>query len=314
MAIVVSLTDQWELKDSSIVGAMCTAIAPHTDPRVVSGLLYMVSVRYLIRNIPTIVENDDIDISPLPLDTVMEIAQSEEVAAPEIQLYHFLRKWTEKNHHKLTLEQTQNLFSHVRYATIPHSDLQTITKYPSNNSDKLWSAFGSCPNFDQYGKVDVKQLTNRKCQENILLLNSTEQKKWTQKMENATFPIYTVISHKRERAITITWPLTWTRNSSNSFFISQVNCKIHYLSERRTSAEITSVRINWYRSTMPQNEETIYTPSASGLVIRTTSSGVRLDLLHDKTNYSKILNYTHPHPWLLTITTHELEGITVQTW
>jgi hypothetical protein len=41
MAIVVSLTDQWELKDSSIVGAMCTAIVPHTDPRVVSGLLLL---------------------------------------------------------------------------------------------------------------------------------------------------------------------------------------------------------------------------------------------------------------------------------
>jgi hypothetical protein len=156
MAIVVSLTDQWELKDSSIVGAMCTAIAPHTDPRVVSGLLYMVSVRYLIRNIPTIVENDDIDISPLPLDTVMEIAQSEEVAAPEIQLYHFLRKWTEKNHHKLTLEQTQNLFSHVRYATIPHIELETITKYFSNNNHKLWSALGSCPSFDQGVTADIQ--------------------------------------------------------------------------------------------------------------------------------------------------------------
>ena len=86
MAIVVSLTDQWELKDSSIVGAMCTAIVPHTDPRVVSGLLYMVSVRYLISNIPTIVENDDIDISPLPLDTVMEIAQSEEVHIKGIEV------------------------------------------------------------------------------------------------------------------------------------------------------------------------------------------------------------------------------------
>jgi hypothetical protein len=209
MAIVVSLTDQWELKDSSIVGAMCTAIAPHTDPRVVSGLLYMVSVRYLIRNIPTIVENDDIDISPLPLDTVMEIAQSEEVAAPEIQLYHFLRKWAEKRRVKLTLDQTQNLFGHVRYATIPHSDLQTITKYPSNNNDKLWSAFGSCPNFDKSGEiVDVEQFTNRKCQEGVLLFNSPHQKKWTITIENelkllhpSPFPIYTIVSKKRECTI-----------------------------------------------------------------------------------------------------------------
>ena len=104
--IVTSLANQWELKKPSIVGAMCTAIVPHTDPRVVSGLLYIVSKHYLIKKLQVIVENDDIDISPLPFDTVMDIAQSEEVAAPEIQLYHFLRKWAESNHHKVTLEQT----------------------------------------------------------------------------------------------------------------------------------------------------------------------------------------------------------------
>ena len=104
---MTSLATQWELKEPSVVGAMCTDIIQCTDPRVVSGLMYIVSKHYLIKNIQVMVENDDIDISPLPFDTVMEIAQSEEVAAPEMEFYHFLRKWAEKNGHKLTLDQTQ---------------------------------------------------------------------------------------------------------------------------------------------------------------------------------------------------------------
>ena len=79
VAIIESITDQWELKDPSIAGAMCTAVASQTDPRVMSRWLYTVSVRYLIRNIPTIVNNGTTDLSPLPYDVMMEIAQSEEI-------------------------------------------------------------------------------------------------------------------------------------------------------------------------------------------------------------------------------------------
>ena len=204
--IVTSLANQWELKDSSIVGAMCTAIVPHTDPRVVSGLLYMVSKHYLIRNIPTIVENNDIDISPLPFDTVMEIAQSEEVAAPEIELYNFLRKWAEKPKHSLTFMEVQTLFGHVCYATIPHPELERIKKHAFNDNERLQSALSEAPDFSKTKTVETKQYINRKSQEGRLLLNGPQYKKWTTKVTKLGLEssLYTVISDKKKGAIVIT--------------------------------------------------------------------------------------------------------------
>ena len=326
VVIVVSLTDQWELKDPSIKGTMCTAIAPHTDPRVVSGLLYMVSVHYFIKNIPTVVENNDIDISPLPLDTVMEIAQSEEVAAPEIQLYHFLRKWAEKRHCKLTIDQTQNLFGHVRYATIPHSQLQTITKYPSNNSDKLWSAFGSCPTFSKGTEVEVKQFINRKCQESVLLLNSPQHNKWTTKIENTSSSIYTIVSKKRECTIVLSWPML-LRDTENSYRREPyVTCDIYNLCNLGSSSSYLCMNIHITEETNTtsgpgirrsrtksvgvlhelQNTltEVVHRPSTAGLVIQITPTEVRLELF-DGTEESTTVNY--PHPWLLRINIHNLE-------
>ena len=320
VVIVVSLTDQWELKDSSIAGAMCTAIVPHTDPRVVSGLLYMVSVRYLIRNIPTIVENDDIDISSLPFDTVMEIAQSEEVAAPEIELYHFLRKWTEKNGHKLTLDQTLNLFGHIRYATIPHSELKTITKYPANNNYKLWSAIGSCPNFLE--GMNFKEFTNRKYQEGVLLLNSPQQKKWTTKIENASSPVYTIVSKKRECTIVLSWSMGVLKNITRWSIATStepyVTCEIDNLctlgsSKRHLRKDIRITKELKEEANKPSTgglgvsvmpPEVACRPSTAGLVIRTTPNEVRLELF-DGTNASITINY--PHPWLLRIGIYKLE-------
>ena len=100
------------------------------------------------------------------------------------------------------------------------------------------------------------------------------------------------------------------RKSFNTILISDVNSNISYLCELGTSVESISMYIDW---TYDNKDQVVCKPSAAGLVIRTTSSGVRFDLLHDNTS-SKISNYAHPHPWLLTIKTHELEGITVQTW
>ena len=322
VVIVVSLTDQWELKDPSIVGAMCTAIAPHTDPRVVSGLLYMVSVRYLIRNIPTIMENDDIDISPLPFDTVMEIAQSEEVAASEIQLYHFLRRWAEKNGHKVTLDQTLNLFGHIRYATIPHSELETITKYPANNNYKLWSTLGNCPNFlEGMEDVEVKQLTNRKCQEGVLLLNSPQQKKWTTKIENVSSPIYTIVSKVRECTIVLSWSTVtvlknigrWPNATSTKPYVM---CEIDNLCDlgsckRHLRIEICTMKDPKEEANKPltggfvlPTKPTSNRPSTAGLVIRTTPNEVRLELF-DGTKQTTAVNY--PHPWLLRIEINNLE-------
>ena len=225
VAIIESMTDQWELKDPSIAGAMCTAVASQTDPRIISGWLYTVSVCYLIRNIQMIVDNDTIDLSPLPYDVMMEIAQSEEIRAPEVQLYHFLRMWAESTKIKFTLEEVQSVFGHVRYATIPYQELLQIGKYPFNNTQKLWAAFNDFPDFLNGGVqiVDVVQFLYRRCQQAVMLLNNSKLKRWQRKVEKASMPIYTIVTDDRRGAIVMSWSVDVARGEEGSYVAIKIS-------------------------------------------------------------------------------------------
>ena len=305
VVIVVSLTDKWKLKDPSIVGAMCTAIAPHTDPRVVSGLLYMVSVRYLIKNIPTIVQNDDIDISPLPFDTVMEIAQSEEVAAPEIQLYHFLRKWTEKYKHYLPFMDVQNLFGQVRYATIPYPQLEAIRNYDLHNNKKLQSALNEDLDIYKDEMIEIKQYINRKSQEGRLLLNGPSYKKWTTKVTkvSSSLKVYTVISDSTKGAVVIT--CIQEDSPRNTTTYHRINFEI---------ISLTNLPKKRRRLLSDFSEDSEEDPSISfrnTVVMRATPTGIQVEKQDEGS--PETLYFAEPFPWLVTICGGHNTTLSVQT-
>ena len=294
VAIIESMTDQWELKDPSIAGAMCTAVASQTDPRVMSRWLYTVSVRYLIRNIQTIVNNGTIDLSPLPYDVMVEIAQSEEIRVPEIQLYHFLRMWAEQSQHKLTHEEVKKLFGHVRYGTIPYNELEQIGRYSLKNDEQFWVAFsGDFKYLSTVGTVpvpDVQQITSRKCQEAVCLLTTSGMKKWTEKIVNASSPIYAIVSGPWNGAITLTWSTKHKRQ---------------YCMYRSASIKVLS-------PSTAHNTELVVPPDAvhsnsgetllPGLMIRSTSAGIEVELLRGST---KLTKFTGPYPWIIVINVHD---------
>ena len=306
VAIIESMTDQWELEDPSIAGAMCTAVASQTDPRVMSRWLYTVSVRYLIRNIQTIVNNGTINLSPLPYDVMMEIAQSEEIRVPEIQLYHFLRMWAESTQIKLSLEEVQSLFSHVRYATIPHQELERIGKYQSNNNQKFWAAYnGNLQPVDKETvSADVRQFTNRKYQDVQWLLNTSKQKKWTREIKKASSPIYTVVSDKRKRAIVMTWSVDKKTYEQTRVGVSFV---IYSLS--------TNTSVQKFVSTIHQSTNTSLSRQeqkriSAGLTMRLTSTGIEVESFRSSKNN---IEFVEPYPWLIEIQVEKLEEVTVQT-
>ena len=317
VAIIESMTDQWELKDPSIAGAMCTAVASQTDPRVISGWLYTVSVRYLIRNIQAIVNNGTIDLSPLPYDVMMEIAQSEEIRAPEVQLYHFLRMWATKFNTKIKLshEEVQSLFGHVRYATIPYQELKQIGKYSFNNNQKFWAAFNGDPRLlakQTRPKPDVKQFTNRKCQEVLWLLNTSKQKKWMRRIEKASSPIYVIISDEQKCAIVMTWSAEKVATAPPT---SYVLFDIQGLSTAMSTSE--RVKISWlgigglntmFSAHLTTTES--YSASAAGLTMRLASTGIEVELFRSST---ETIEFAEPYPWLIKIRVEELEEVIVQT-
>ena len=306
VAIIESMTDQWELKDPSIVGAMCTAVASQTDPRVISGWLYTVSVCYLIRNVQMILDNGTIDLSPLPYDVMMEIAQSEEIRAPEIQLYHFLRMWAESLQQKLTHEEVQKLFGHVRYGTIPYTELEQIVRYSLKNDEKFWVAFSGDLEYLSTIRTgplpDVQQISSRKRQEAICLLTTSEMKKWTGNIVDASPPIYAIVSGLWRGAITLTWSI-------------KLEIPTHYLPIYDNSVSIKvfspSTTDNTYLD-MPS--DAMYRAGSDtflpGLMIRSTSEGIEVELLRSSTLRTI---RTGPYPLLIKIEVHHFEQITVQT-
>ena len=301
MAIIESMTDQWELKDPSIAGAMCTAVASQTDPRVMSRWVYTVSVRYLIRNIQTIVNHGTIDLSPLPYDVMMEIAQYEEIRAPEVQLYHFLRMWAERSQQKLTHEEVQKLFGHVRYGTIPHNVLEQIGKYSFKNDEAFWAAFsGDFKYLSTVGTApvpDVQQMTNRKFQESVCLLKTRGMKKWTGKIVNASSPICAIVSGPWNGAIT----LTWSTKQKLRIYNNPVSIKVFSSSTDKTDLDVppNAVYSNLGDTLLP------------GLMIRSTSEGIEVEVLRGSTILTK---FTGPYPWLIEINVQQqFQEIIVQT-
>ena len=301
VAIIESIPDQWELKDPSIAGAMCTAVASQTHPRVISGWLYTVSVRYLIRNIQMIVDNDTIDLSPLPYDVMMEIAQSEEIRAPEVQLYHFLRMWAKPLQQKLTHEEVQKLFGHVRYGTIPYTELEQIVRYSLKNDEKFWVAFsGDVEYISTIGTgplPDVQQIASRKRQEAICLLTTSEMKKWTGKIVNTSLPIYAIVSGPWNGAIT----LTWSTKENIPMFANPVSIEVLSLS----STDSTNLFVPKY--TVYSDERDTLLP---GFMIRSTSEGIEVELLRGTTLPTA---HTGPYPLLIMIEVQYLQQVTVQT-
>ena len=299
VAIIESMTDQWELKDPSIVGVMCTAVASQTDPRVTSGWLYTVSVHYLIRNIQTIVNNGTIDLSPIPYDVMMKIAQSEEIRVSEVQLYHFLRMWAENKEVKLSHEEVQKLFGHVRYATIPYTELEQIGRYSFKNDEKFWLAFSG--DLEYLTKIkersDVQQITNRKNQEAVCLLASNECKKWTGKIVNASSSIYAIVSGPWNGAITLTW-LVETGHIIQPQPGALIKMEIYSLS----TGTGTKVNVPFDK---PKRK-----PSAAGLMIRSTTVGVEVEMLRGSTISTE---FTEPYPWIIVIEVEYLREIMVQT-
>ena len=299
VAIIVSMTDQWELKDPSIASAMCTAVASQTDRRVTSGWLYTVSFHYFIRNIQMIVDDGPIDLSPIPYDVMMKIAQSEEIRVSELELYHFLRMWAENEEINLSHKEVQKLFGHVRYATIPHKELEQIGRYSFKNEEKFWVAFSG--DIEYLTKLkegpDVQQITNRENQEAVCLLTTNGMKKWTGKIVNASSPIYAIVSGPWNGAITLTWSM-----DTNVNFLTRVSIKMNI----HSLPTVTGTQLD-VPSDIAYPGRRLPVP---GLLIRPTSAGIEVELLRGSTTSTK---FTQPYPWVIVIQVENLREITVQT-
>jgi hypothetical protein len=158
--------------------------------------------------------------------------------------------------------------------------------------------------------MNFKEFTNRKYQEGVLLLNSPQQKKWTTKIENASSPVYTIVSKKRECTIVLSWSMGVLKNITRwTLTEPYVTCEIDNLctlgsSKRHLRKDICITKEpkeeankpstgGFVASVIPPVQVAACRPSTAGLVICTTPNEVRLELF-DGTNASITIYYPHP--------------------
>jgi hypothetical protein len=226
----------------------------------------------------------------------MEIAQSEEVAAPEIQLYHFLRKWTEKHKHYLPFMDVQNLFGQVRYATIPNPQLEAIRNYDLHNNKKLQSALNEDLDYYKDEMIEIKQYINRKSQEGRLLLNGPSYKKWTTKVTKVSSSLYTVISDSTKGAVVIT--CIQEDSPSNTTANHKINFEIFSLTNPPKKKDLLSLE-----------REDLSVSFTNTVVMRATPSGIQVEKHGEQ--QPLILKLIEPFPWLLTIDKCSAEDATI---
>ena len=87
--------------------------------------LYLTSLGYIAGHIQNIL-NQRLDITSLPKEIIVDIIKSEKVAAPEHILYSFLAQWTDAHVDGMLFLDVQDIFAHIRYGTIPKTQLKEL--------------------------------------------------------------------------------------------------------------------------------------------------------------------------------------------
>ena len=102
-------------------------------------------------------------LNALPYEAMLKIVQSEDITVPELDLFLLLNQWI-GGQSDITLRQAQQLYSHIRYGTIPYEFLSlgtsqdnlilTLQNHQQLSVDKV--------------KDSLKQITPRPCQSEFL--------------------------------------------------------------------------------------------------------------------------------------------------
>ena len=102
-------------------------------------------------------------LNGLPYEAMLKVVQSEDIMAPELDVFLLLKQWM-KGHLDITLRQAQQLYSHIRYGMIPYEFLSLGTS--QENLDL------TLQNHQQLSvtkiKNNLKLITPRLCQSEVL--------------------------------------------------------------------------------------------------------------------------------------------------
>ena len=199
-----------------------------------AGSSYIVKHLALIKAEPT-------GLNGLPYEAMLKVVQSEDITAPELDVFLLLKQWIE-GQLDITLRQAQQLYSHIRYGIIPyeflshgiiHENLDLIVQ----NHQKL--------SVDKM-KNNLKLITPRLCQSEVLqvyplvagLSVSRKIGKWefVNVVDSANYTVGVIFSGRQE----LTFQLSLNMEADHG---SQLCVKLSSLCEE-SNANISAEEMN----------------------------------------------------------------------
>ena len=161
--VLAHAISQWDADMVDTVLELC-ALAGHLETEedqrghevIHVGLTYIVKHLALIKGKPT-------GLNALSYEAMLKVVQSEDITIPELDLFLLLKQWI-GGQLDITLRQAQQLYSHIRYGTIPYEFLSLGT-----SQDNL---ILTLQNHQQLSvgktKDNLKQITPRSYQSEVL--------------------------------------------------------------------------------------------------------------------------------------------------
>ena len=154
----------WDLHQLSTVVDLCTLAGQGEaeEDQEENELIYA-AVRYIAQHLKQIKEGAA-DITGLSFRTMLMLVQCENIVASEVDVLTTLNQWMDANR-GVSMEQAQEVFSHIRYGTLPYDCLglcrvgQSSLDMTLGNRKKL-----SIANL----KTDLSQITPRTDQKEVL--------------------------------------------------------------------------------------------------------------------------------------------------
>ena len=158
LAILVHEVSQW---DSAMVNTMVKLCVLAQDMPDRSEGLLNTAIQYIARHLQ---EVNPSDIGRLSFETMLQLVQSECITITELDLVRILNQWTNE-HSDITLNQLKQLYSHIRFGTIPYESLAECSVI---GHDNLKSALENHQELSvNRVMTNLAQITPRLCQREV---------------------------------------------------------------------------------------------------------------------------------------------------
>ena len=203
LAILAREVCKWGGHMSATVVELCS-LAENVPER--DNSVLRTAVRYIARHLDLM---SAADVAHLLYETMLKLVKSEAVRSTELALFHTLNQWTDV-HSDITQSQVKQLYSYIRFGTIPYNCLPECSVV---GHDNLRSALQNHQQLSLDGvRSNLTQITPRKAQKEVFQLYPMDRSVGTMAKEDGKTEVhlpgqcrYAVVPHQVVPAVGIVY-------------------------------------------------------------------------------------------------------------